>query len=56
MLRMSSSPLQRVEDGAGAQEQAGLEERVRNEVEERRRENAPTPQAMNMKPSCEIVE
>ena len=38
----------RVHDRAGAEEEAGLEEGVRHDVEDARRAKAPTPQARNM--------
>jgi hypothetical protein len=48
--------VQRVDDRAGPEEEAGLEEGVREHVEEARRVNAPTPTPMNMKPSWLTVE
>ena len=45
-----------VDDRARAEEQAGLEAGVGDEVEQRRAQQAPTPTPMNMKPSCDTVE
>ena len=46
----------RVNHRAGSEEEAGFEERVRDEMEDAGGERTPTPTPMNMKPSCETVE
>src|SRR5690606_3684921 len=47
--------VQRMDHGAGPEEQQGLEERVRVEVEDARAERA-HPIARNIRPSCDTVE
>ena len=53
---MSPDAAHRVHHRAGAEEQAGLEERVRDQVEDARRRSSPVPTPANMKPSWLTVE